>query len=119
MQNVWDLWAKGCDIRRGLDKAALFDAMRGRVLVVVIGTDHEVRYFRPGLHVTGIDFSEAMLKRDSQSPASGLDIVLSSRRFKPLRAAAGNGIAEFLESVASGTVVRCSARQANRPGGNE
>ena len=52
------------DMRRwGPDQRALFKNLKGRVLYIGIGTGQEIVNFPPGLDVTAVDMSSAMLER--------------------------------------------------------
>ena len=67
--SVWDARARlydaleGSDLRRAAPKRALFHRMRGRTLFVAVGTGLDIAHFPPGLDITAIDISEAMLSR--------------------------------------------------------
>ena len=67
--SLWDLRSKlydlceASELRRGPSKTALFRDMTGRLLFVAVGTGVDIRHFPPGLDVTGIDISAAMLRR--------------------------------------------------------
>ncbi|MBI4570200.1 MAG: class I SAM-dependent methyltransferase [Planctomycetes bacterium] len=69
MRSAWDRRARFYDVCEGASrrhvpsKQALFADMRGRVLVVAVGTGADVRCFPPGLEITAIDISPAMLRR--------------------------------------------------------
>ena len=52
------------DMRRwGPDQRALFKNLKGRVLYIGIGTGQEIVNFPPGLDITAVDMSYAMLER--------------------------------------------------------
>ena len=69
MANVWDIRAglydvcEASDYRRGLQKAALFGEMRGRVLFAAVGTGLDIKHFPPGLSIAAIDISDKMLRK--------------------------------------------------------
>lgn len=66
---MWDWRAKLYDVceaselRRGPDKAAIFEDMAARVLLVAVGTGIDIRRFPPGRQVVAIDISREMLRR--------------------------------------------------------
>jgi len=65
----WDKAAAGFDVvsSRGPEfrweplKRKFFASMRGKVLFLAVGTGLDIRYFPPGLDITGIDISPKML----------------------------------------------------------
>lgn len=69
MNSTWDMRARFYDfreascLRRGPAKAALFSDMRGRVVFVAAGTGSDFTSFPPGMDITAIDISDAMLRR--------------------------------------------------------
>lgn len=57
----WTSW--GDDRRFGTAKERAFATMAGRCLMVAAGTGHDFRHFPPGLVITAIDVSPAMIAR--------------------------------------------------------
>lgn len=56
-------WLEGSDLRRAPHKKRLFSRARGKTLLVGVGTGLDLPHLPPGLEVTAIDISEAMLTR--------------------------------------------------------
>jgi ubiquinone/menaquinone biosynthesis C-methylase UbiE len=70
LRRKWDRAARTYDLtthaderRYGPAKRRLFERMRGRCLVLAVGTGHDFRHFPPGLTLHGLDISRAMLER--------------------------------------------------------
>ncbi len=69
MATVWDLRAslydvcEASDYRRGAQKAALFNEMRGHILFAAIGTGVDIKHFPPGQPIAAIDISDRMLRK--------------------------------------------------------
>lgn len=59
---LYDAWGAS-ELRRGPDKAALFEDMAARVLFVAVGTGIDIRRFPPGRHIVAIDIRGEMLRR--------------------------------------------------------
>lgn len=57
----WVTW--GDERRLGPAKSRLFRGMRGNCLMVAAGTGMDFRYFPPGLTITALDISPAMIER--------------------------------------------------------
>ncbi len=69
MATVWDIRAslydvcEASDYRRGAQKAALFNQMRGHTLFAAIGTGVDIKHFPPGQSIAAIDISDKMLSK--------------------------------------------------------
>ena len=69
MPGVWDWRAKqydfweGLDLRRGPYKASFFREVRGRTLLVAVGTGLDLPHLPSGLHLAAVDISEEMIRR--------------------------------------------------------
>jgi SAM-dependent methyltransferase len=69
MATTWDLRAKlydiceASDLRRGPHKAALFGDVKGKVLLVAVGTGVDIKHFPAGCEIVGIDISREMLRK--------------------------------------------------------
>jgi len=59
---VYDLF-EGSDLRRGPDKAVLFQEMTGKTLFVGLGTGLDIRRFPNEQEIIAIDISDKMLKK--------------------------------------------------------
>lgn len=60
---TYDFVTWGDERRLGPAKAALFARMQGRCLMVAAGTGNDFKHFPPGLDVTALDVSPAMVER--------------------------------------------------------
>jgi SAM-dependent methyltransferase len=76
MNSTWDMRARFYDIReasclrRGPAKTALFADMRGKAIFVAAGTGSDFTAFPPGMDITAIDISDAMLRRAAKRAAT-------------------------------------------------
>jgi SAM-dependent methyltransferase len=76
MNSTWDMRARFYDFReascfrRGPAKTALFADMRGQVIFVAAGTGSDFTAFPPGMDITAIDISDAMLRRAAKRAAA-------------------------------------------------
>ena len=76
-QATWDRlsrtydWVTAGDERRfGPAKSRLFTRMKGRCLMLAAGTGNDFRHFPPGLEITAIDISPAMIERAGRRAAA-------------------------------------------------
>lgn len=85
LQSEWDRASRAYDFmtwaderRFGAAKGRLFATMTGRCLMVAAGTGNDFRHFPPGLTITAIDISPAMVERAAHK-ASRYDGTLEVR----------------------------------------
>lgn len=67
---TYDLMTWGDEQRLGPAKRRLFADMAGDCLMVAVGTGNDFQYFPPGLTITAIDISPAMIERASPKAAA-------------------------------------------------
>lgn len=60
---TYDLITRGEDWRQGGDKRRLFAKIRGKTLLLAVGTGNDLKYLPPNSDVTAIDISPRMLER--------------------------------------------------------
>lgn len=60
---TYDLMTRGEDWRQGGDKRRLFAKIRGKTLLLAVGTGNDLKYLPPDSNVTAIDISPQMLER--------------------------------------------------------
>jgi len=58
---TYDLMTRGEDGRQGRDKQRLFVKIRGKTLLVAVGTGNDLKYLPPGSDIVAIDISPQML----------------------------------------------------------
>ena len=75
---IYDLITWGDERRLGAAKTALFAQMEGRCLMVAAGTGNDFKHFPPGLDITALDVSPAMVERASRK-AVRYDGILAVR----------------------------------------
>src|SRR5207245_260453 len=66
----FDLFSYGDDQRLGPHKQSLFAKIRGKTLMVAVGTGNDFRFFPPGHLIIAIDISAKMLERAAKKAAT-------------------------------------------------
>jgi len=80
---TYDLVTRSDEFRFAAAKRKLFERMQGRCLMLATGTGNDFRHFPPGLRVTAIDVSPAMLERARERARAyegRLDLVRTDAR---------------------------------------
>jgi hypothetical protein len=60
---TYDLMTRGEDWRQGEEKRRLFAKIRGKTLLLAVGTDNDLKYFLPGSDIVAIDISPRMIEK--------------------------------------------------------
>lgn len=66
---TYDFITRADERRYGPAKQRLFAAMRGRCLMLAVGTGHDLGHFPPGLTIHALDISRAMLEHARERAA--------------------------------------------------
>lgn len=69
VSTAYDLATRAEEWRYGDPKRRLFEAMRGRCLMLATGTGHDIHFFPRDLHIVAVDISRRMLEQ-ARSPAA-------------------------------------------------
>jgi ubiquinone/menaquinone biosynthesis C-methylase UbiE len=72
---TYDFITRGEDWRQGEDKRRLFAKIRGKTLLLAVGTGNDLKYLPPNSDITAIDISPRMLTRAQAKAAHSLGAI--------------------------------------------